>query len=151
MSNSVSVHEASLHEQKIRGELRKQNIPASTLATVREKTLLFLHLNFVLLHLAPCLLFPHGNLIALINNYICVFLACSCDVSYKWFLQEARSDCQHSAETMSFTSRTTRRLRHPGKGLLNWEITYFWDCNLTPLWYLWFDFHFNMFIRENLC
>ena len=111
----------------------------------------FLHLNFVLLNLAPCLLFPHANLIALINNYICVFLACSCDVSYKWFLQEARSDCQHSAETMSFTSRTTRRLRHPGKGLLNWEITYFWDCNLTPLWYLWFDFHFNMFMRENLC
>lgn len=29
----VSVHEASLQEQKLRGELRKQNIPASSLAT----------------------------------------------------------------------------------------------------------------------
>ena len=33
--NLVSVHEASLQEQKLRGELRKQNIPASSLATVR--------------------------------------------------------------------------------------------------------------------
>ena len=35
--NLVSVHEASLQEQKLRGELRKQNIPASSLATVRIK------------------------------------------------------------------------------------------------------------------
>ena len=31
----MSVHEASLQEQKLRGELRKQNIPASSLASVR--------------------------------------------------------------------------------------------------------------------
>ena len=35
MSITVSVHEASLQEQKLRGELRKQNIPASSLASVR--------------------------------------------------------------------------------------------------------------------
>ena len=32
--NLVSVNEASVQEQKIRGELRKQNIAASNLATV---------------------------------------------------------------------------------------------------------------------
>ena len=31
----MSVHEASLQEQKLKGELRKQNIPAGSLASVR--------------------------------------------------------------------------------------------------------------------
>ena len=31
----MSVHEASLQEQKLRGELRKQNIPARSLGSVR--------------------------------------------------------------------------------------------------------------------
>lgn len=38
ISNSVSVHEASLQEQKLRGELRKQNIPANSLSTVSNET-----------------------------------------------------------------------------------------------------------------
>ena len=66
--------------------------------------------------------------------------ACSCDVSYNWFVQEAGSDCQHSAETMSLTSGTTGRLWYPGKGLLNWEVIWSRDCSLTPLWYLLFNF-----------